>query len=174
MFTNGALVFIRFIYLDDHWEDAPNMKRLEYLTARTAKPCWSQQRSATLIGVSWLLAQLWQFCGIPGWAQKKGASRGEWDFIWLPIERPPLRYLGPGSQCKTNGSAVQHSCPKLLYGKHLWGTLSLPWGYTIYVWEGSACWWCMNMPTQMWHVVIDIKVHFYILLLAKTLMGLCT
>ena len=41
-------------------------------------------------------------------------SRSEWDLIWLPMERTILRNLGLGCQCKTDGSPVQHSCPKLL------------------------------------------------------------
>ena len=44
--------------------------------------------------------------------------------------------------------------------------LSLPWGYSIYVWEGSACWWHMNRPNWMWHIVIGIQVHYYIVVLA--------
>ena len=49
------------------------------------------------------------------------AGRCEWNLIWLPNERPPLRSLCSGSQCKTDGGAVQQSCPKLLLGIHLWG-----------------------------------------------------
>ena len=54
MFTSQALAIIRFIYLDDHWEDATHVTIFEYQTARTAKPCQCQHRSAVLIGVSLL------------------------------------------------------------------------------------------------------------------------
>ena len=97
----------------------------------------------------------------------KRAGRNEWHFIWLHIERPPLRSLFPGSQCKTDGSAVQGSCSKLLLGKHLWGMLSLPWGDSTCIWEWSACWWCLDRPDQMWNVKIGTQVHYYTLVLAQ-------
>ena len=86
---------------------------------------WStrQQGPSSLAGADrglqcWLgcpdcLCRCNSFVGILGWADKR-AGRGEWDFVWLSIDKPPLRSLGPASQCTTDGSAVQHSCLKLL------------------------------------------------------------
>ena len=69
--------------------------------------------------------------------------------------------------CSVKLMGVQYSTPALncIQGKHLWGMLSWPWGYNIYVYAGSACWWCASRHDQSWPIVIE--VHYYILVLAK-------
>ena len=103
----------------------------------------------------------------------KKAGRGEWDFIWLPIGRQPLKFQGPGSQCKTDVSAVQCSCHRFLLRKHLWGMLSLL-QEDIHIMEGSTCWWCVDRANFVWNIEIGTQVHYYTLFLAKMSIGLCT
>ena len=55
---------------------------------------------------------------------EKRASRSKCVFVWLPIEQPLLRSVGPDSQCKTDRSAVHHSCPVLLLGETSSGNIT--------------------------------------------------
>ena len=74
-----------------------------------------------------------------GGPERKGQY--ECVFDWLSIEWLPLRSVSLDSQCKADRSAVQHSCPNWLLGKHLLGMSPFPWGDSVHVLEGSACWW---------------------------------
>ena len=46
-----------------------------------------------------------------------------------------MRSIGLEYRCKTDRSAVQLSCPKLLLGKHLLGTLPFPEGTVLMLWK---------------------------------------
>ena len=69
------------------------------------------------------------------WVGYKRASRSKCTLVWLPIERPPVRSVGPDSQCQMDKSAVQHSCPNVPLGKHLLGTLPFPEGTVSIFWK---------------------------------------
>ena len=101
--------------------------------------------------------KLWQFCVIPALAWERAYEFWVWErtgrsknvFDWLSIDWILLRSADLDSQCKGNRSTVQHSCSKLLLGKHLLGTGCL---------LGSYIWTDCPLITHH-HLSADCPVH---------------
>ena len=62
-------------------------------------------------------------CGASRWAKKR-VGRSTCVLVWLPVEQPLLRSVGLDSQCKTDRSTVQCSCPKVAVRKTSSGNIT--------------------------------------------------
>ena len=146
---NWALLLKTFICSGVHQECVPKLRRSEYQTTRTTSLVGADNHWS---GCTWSFVQLWQFCGIPGWALKE------------PIQ--------------VSVFLIDYLLTELLWGQLVWilsvkltgvQTVLLSWvpvretssrnvsfslGDCVHVLERSVCWWCMVRPNQMWSVGI--------------------
>ena len=161
--------FMTFICLGIHQESVLILRRLQFQTARTTEPYQCCQRPAIDdLGVTSHLHNCYCFvASLGGLKERAGMSK----CVFWPIEWPPLRFVGSDFQYHTDRSGLQHSCTELLLGKCLLETLPFPRGDSVYILEGSACWWCMDKPNQTWSIGIGIQAPYYTLVLAKKCKG---
>ena len=162
-----------------HWfawvaiESVPIPRRLEYQTGRTTKAlsvlpevcdCW--------LGCIWPFTQLWQFGGIPWWAQRKGLVWVSVFLIGYLLNDLHWGLLMQILSIKLTG--MQYSTPalSLLLEEHLPGMSPFPWGDSIHVLKGSACQWHVDRPDHMWNIQIGTWIPYYTSVLAKTWLGL--
>ena len=129
-----------FVYLGSYWESVPIPRKSEYQTARTSKPyqCWQMSAST-----DWCVPNHSDICNSYvaslGGTQKR-VSMSKYVLIGYLLNDLPWRSVGEDSWHKADRSAVQDSCPEVLLGKCLLGMSLFPWGDSIQVLEGWACW----------------------------------
>ena len=161
-----ALIFMTFICFGIHQEGVLNLR------------IWSTRQKGlpSLIGAIRVLGPLIRVYPINHksvtslwcpWVGSKRASMNKCVFNRLPIEWTPLRTVGPDYQHEADRSAVQCSCPQLLLGKYLLGMSPFPWGDSIQVLEGSACWWHLDRTSWMWSIGIGTQAPHYTSVLVK-------
>ena len=151
----------------------PTWKDWSTKQQRLAILCQCQHRSAILILVSWSLLQLWLFCGFPGWVKKEPVelSKISSDYLlkdhhWgifalvLSVKLMGVQYSTPALSC----------CKENIFGEHYLypeGTASM-FGNDQPV---DGAWTGLTRYCMLW---LASQVHYYILVLARTLIGLCT